>query len=238
MEKPKQEIKMGAPEWVVTFGDMMSLLLTFFVLILSFSSLELDKFKKFAGIMREGFGVQTAISMQTVPMGSNTMGDNTSGQRGSADSLIVLQQVRETIEQSEAEGMANVEITDRGVVLRVDGDAAFSSGSADLSGPAMQLLGEVAKMAGERAGKIEIEGHTDDVPISSARYPSNWELSSARAGAAARHLVGQGFSPTNIKAIGYADTRPLTPNDSAENRAKNRRIEILFVTVEETARTG
>ena len=76
--------------------------------------------------------------------------------------------------------------------------------------------------------QVEVEGHTDDLPISSARYPSNWELSTARAGAAARYLIDHGVPAARIRAVGYAETRPLVPNDSRENRGKNRRVEFLF----------
>ncbi len=238
MKQPPPEIKQGAPEWVVTFGDMMSLLLCFFVLILSFSTLELENFKKLAGILKEGFGIKTEISLAEIPLGSKTVGDNTSSKHGSASALIVLEAAREALEKSGMAKHGSVEKTERGVVLRLDGDALFPSGKASLSAEARAVLGEIAAMASERTGQIEVEGHTDNVPISSSLYPSNWELSTARAGSAARYLIGMGVPATGVKAVGYADTRPLVPNDTPENRAKNRRIEFLFVTPEPSGRRG
>ena len=97
----------------------------------------------------------------------------------------------------------------------------------------LSLLNHVTDIAVERTEHLDIEGHTDDLPISNAKFPSNWELSSARAGTAARYLIGRDFPPSRVRAVGYADTKPVAPNDSAENRARNRRVEFVFLRVED-----
>ncbi|ANM30563.1 hypothetical protein ABI59_14720 [Acidobacteria bacterium Mor1] len=229
MKEECEECKPGAPEWMVTFGDMMSLLLAFFVLLLSFSSMELAKFKVVAGSMRDAFGISNDSAMSSVEIGSESPMKKSVEPTAGTNTLMVLQQMRQAIEKSNMDDAGNVSVDDRGVVLQLDGDALFKTGKAELQEKALVLLAEVAKVAKSQAGKMEVEGHTDNVPIRSSQFPSNWELSSARAGAAARHLVDNGLATTRIKAIGYADTRPLESNDTPEGRAKNRRIEILFV---------
>ncbi len=233
MEPPEDEVKEGAPEWVVTFGDMMSLLLTFFILLLSFSQIQIDKFKAVAGYMKKALHVDTIPIAQQVEMGTTPIFDESSSTPGMSQSMITLEKVREAIEESGMKTGGTVEITDRGVALKLDGDMVFASGKARLKKEVFDLLDKVAAIANQQGGDIEIEGHTDDVAISTDRFPSNWELSSARAGAAARYLTRKGVPPLRIKAIGYADTRPLVPNDSPENRARNRRIEVLFLNVDE-----
>ncbi len=233
MELPEDEVKAGAPAWVVTFGDMMSLLLCFFVLLLSFSHIQIDKFLAVAGHMRKALHVDTIPLVQQVEMGTTPIFDQSASNPGLSQSMITMERVRAAIEDS---GMANggsVEITDRGVALKLDGDIVFSSGKTRLRKEIFEILDKVADIAKKQGGEIEIEGHTDNVAISTAQFPSNWELSSARAGAAARYLTNKGIPPQRIKAIGYADTRPLVPNNSTENRARNRRIEVLFLNVDE-----
>lgn len=229
IKQEPEEQKKGAPEWVVTFGDMMSLLLTFFVLLLSFSSMELDKFKVIAGSMRDAFGIASEAKMSASEIGSESMLKKSVQPTAGVNQMLLVQLMRQAIEKSEMQGSGNVKIDGRGVVLQLDGDALFKIGDAELQEKAYRLLDEVVKVAEGQAGNLEVEGHTDNVPIRSSKYPSNWELSSARAGSAARYLTDAGLATSRIKAVGYADTRPLESNETEEGRARNRRIEILFL---------
>jgi chemotaxis protein MotB len=229
MRVEEDEAKAGAPEWVVTFGDMMSLLLCFFILILSFSTIEVEKFKSLAGMLREAFNLGTLENSAKLDMTEMPITDDDPMPRTTpSDDFIKLQLAREALEKAKLGSKGHVRITDRGVAIRVDGDAAFRSGSIDLTEEVRRLLDEVAVIVSSQPGTIEVEGHTDDIPIASSRFPSNWELSSARAGTAARYLAEKGVPTSRIKAIGYADTRPLVPNSSPENRVRNRRVEILI----------
>jgi chemotaxis protein MotB len=229
MKMPEDEVKAGAPDWVVTFGDMMSLLLTFFVLLLSFSSMEPTKFKMIAGYMREAFGVQSQLNYSGIPMGTTLLSTDARDTTEAADQMNLIVQIRKEIEESGMAPRSGVEVTERGVAVRLEGEAIFESGETGLKPEALSLVDGLADLAAQRAGTIEIEGHSDNVPISSSRYPSNWELSSARAASAARYMISRGVPPSRIRAVGYADTRPLAPNDTPENRAQNRRVEFLFV---------
>jgi chemotaxis protein MotB len=219
----------GAPEWVVTFGDMMSLLLTFFVLLLSFSTMEAQQFKMIAGYMREAFGLQTKENYTGVPMGTTILSTDARQSTRADDDMSLVKAIRKEMERAGMTEHASVQVTERGVAVRLDGEVLFGSGRSRLKSEAMPLLDQIGQLAAAGEGSIEVEGHTDNVPISSSLYPSNWELSSARAGAAARYLIGRGVAPSKIKAIGLADTRPIAPNDTADNRAQNRRVEFIFV---------
>lgn len=114
----------------------------------------------------------------------------------------------------------------QGVRLEVNDNILFDPGSAELKSEGQRLLDELTKMFIAHEGGISIEGHTDDRPIASARFPSNWELSSGRATVVARYLIDQGYDPAHLRAVGYADTQPLATNDTPEGRARNRRVSV------------
>lgn len=208
-----------APIWAITFADMMTLLMSFFVLLFSFSSMEQDKFKEIAGSMREAFGVARGAVERPPAPGLPS---------GNAFGMVAA--LRDAIEQAGLGDRGSAVATSRGIALRLEGEAAFDSGNAELRPEVLPLLDRIADIATRTPGEIEIEGHTDDVPISNARYPSNWELSASRAGSAVRYLVSRGVPAIRLKAIGFADSRPLAANDTDRDRARNRRVEFVFVT--------
>ena len=115
-----------------------------------------------------------------------------------------------------------------GVTLRIDTSLLFPSGQAVLTPQGRGVIESLMDVLARFDGQISVEGHTDSVPISTARFPSNWELSSARAIAVVRHLERQGFNISRMRAVGYADTQPMEPNATADGRAANRRVELLL----------
>lgn len=236
----RHEPRPGAPEWAVTFADLMCLLMTFFVLLLSFSSLEVRKFESAAESMRNAFAPRLDILglSEASPVGAKPIPMPGQAEVWNRLDQNIVVALRQAIEKSGMTGGANVEVTQRGVALRVHGDALFESGSTGLSEDSLGLLAELARLAPNAPGEIEVEGHTDDVPIASVRFLSNWELSAARAGSAVRYLTTHGLPAARLKAIGYADTRPLVPNTSAANRAMNRRVEFVFVRQRHSAAAG
>ncbi|MBZ9537872.1 OmpA family protein [Modicisalibacter tunisiensis] len=121
----------------------------------------------------------------------------------------------------------SVSRSDAGLNLRIQDHLLFASGQADLTAPGTGVLHRLLPLLERTRGTISVEGHTDDVPIHTRRFPSNWELSSARASAVLRYLQDQGIAADRLRAIGYADTRPLRPNDSRRDRAANRRVELV-----------
>jgi len=225
MAKKKEECPpQGAPAFMVTYGDMMTLLLTFFVLLLSFSSMREAKFRRAIGSLKGALGVlpheQSVIRPEKVPIPRLTNLQESE----ISESMVKLEDVLSDQELTEA---VRLQITDKGMTITLDDPVMFLKGEAELMPKAYPILTRVASLARGWPNKIRIEGHTDNDPIKTGEYPSNWELSSARAIGVLRffHEDG-GFDPRNLEAVGKGEYSPVVPNDTEENKAKNRRIEI------------
>ena len=126
----------------------------------------------------------------------------------------------------------DVVVNEKSVSFRINSEILFSSGQAELSREGLAVLQKLVNVVKKSNHTITIEGHTDSIPIRSARFPSNWELSSSRAGSVVRYFEANGIASTRLRAVGYADTKPLAPNDTPENRALNRRVELLMESAE------
>ncbi len=233
----------GSPAWMATFGDMMSLLLTFFVLLLSFANMDIVKFREALGSVQDAFGVQEIHPGQfegrtTSPVElSNRESTSTldlldlptrPSQFGMAEEQM-MSDIQKLLSERGMDGTIDAELTERGVVLRVKGGLLFESGSDRLVKGAETVLERIAEIARVFPYRLLIEGHTDDIPVRTDRHPSNWHLSAGRAIAALRYLADESrIDPKRLACAGYADMSPLVPNDSAEHRAINRRIEFVF----------
>ena len=254
----------GAPAWIVTFADLMSLLLTFFVLMLSFSNMEVQEFKKLAGTMRESFGLQSFTYLSgIIELEGSAVGTEARNvvpiplpQADLAEEITVaeddvakgveapVQEVPDKAAEASRRTfnalqtvMANeiaadvMDIIRAGnvTVVRFPDQVSFPSGSGELKPKFLPALGKVLSVLEESQGQIIISGHTDDLPIATAQHRSNWDLSASRATSVAHYILAYtSIAPERITVQGYADSRPLAPNDSAENRAKNRRVEITI----------
>ena len=193
--------------WIFTYGDMVTLLLVFFVLLLTFCKTDIEKFKS------------VAESFKPTPPGSPFF---LSGQPS------VLQSLASKAENVEVPDENFVTLDDRGVVVSFKDSALFAPGSATLLPTAVQSLGKFVKFLYALPNDIVIEGHTDDRQISSARFPSNWDLSSARASAVAKFLQNEGIKGDRLTVLGFAEYRPRFRNDTPQKRALNRRIDVLI----------
>jgi len=268
----------GLPGWVATFADLMSLLMCFFVLLLSFSEMDVLKFKQLAGSMREAFGVQNQIKVEDIPKGTsiiaqefspgrpeptplnevrqmtvnnnmNTLdirsveGDSETKdkQDGEAELMQQLEQQMEeeareqavqfaqALAQEIGDGAVEVETDQTKVIIRVQEKGSFSSGSAELKFEYIPVMAKIRDVLLDVPGNVSIEGHTDNIPYSGRAFFSNWDLSAARALAVANELFDdERIDQTKYQIIGHADTKPLVPNNTAENRATNRRVEIVI----------
>lgn len=265
MDELPEEEKPGIPAWVVTFADLMSLLMCFFVLLLSFSEIDAMKFKQIAGELSKAFGVQRDVPALEIPMGTSPVFDTFSPappeptlvnevKQTTTDQQPELQtlkspteqaldaaaeealeartaSIQEVLEDAIDDGRITVE-TDQDqhrIVIRVEEKGSFPSGSAKLTWEFEGLLLEMAEVLADMPGKLTVEGHTDDIPIRTARFYSNWDLSAARSAAVANVLLATGdVEPTRLAVKGLADTEPRVGNTSSENRAKNRRVEIII----------
>jgi chemotaxis protein MotB len=226
-----EECEEGAPAWMATFADMATLLMTFFVLLLSFSTLDVIKFREMLGSVKDAFGTQVERPGSFEEKASTPVTIQLSeAENRMIDMMQMGSQIQRAIATHGLKEDAEVTASEDGVILKITGTLMFPIGSAKINANFEPFLETIAKIIRENDYPVAIEGHTDNIPIAnSPLYPSNWELSSARATAVLRYLVErQGIDPKRLMAVGYADTRPLVPNDTPENRAKNRRVEFHF----------
>ena len=226
----QEEPKKGAPAWMCTFADLMSLLLTFFVLLLSMSSTEAAKFRAMAGSLRDAFGMRSDLAISPTPMSDEILphDDERQGDDGSPESDELERELKRALEELGVEtGDMKLE-GDDSVLLRLDGDLLFASGEATLKPRALPAIDAIAKYLLGTNYMLDVVGYTDNVPISTPVFPSNWELSAARAGQAVRRLTEQGVQPERLRAIGRAETEPIAGNDTAQGRSANRRVEFNF----------
>ncbi len=228
MEPMQEECKEGAPEWVVTFGDMMSLLLCFFVLLLSFSTMETERFKIIAGYIREAFGVQLEYHYTEIPSGNTVV--TVEFNPPVPGKATVVKKINDIIRELELDNLVEATPDEAGVRIRLDGALVFPPGSAELSPDAIPFLQHVARIIEESYADVVVEGHTDNAPMHSPIFPSNWELSAARAAAVVRFFESRGIPGFRLQAVGYGDTRPISENFTEEGRRKNRRVEIVIKT--------
>ncbi len=219
-------VKQGLPDWVMTYGDMMSLLLTFFVLIVSFSSMQETKFQQAASSLKDAFGVLTASESVIAFNDPLVPAHNPSAEE--ADVLYEVRAVEKIILDEGLDKQVAVEVRDDGVLFRLNAPFLFKSGGAELAEEPKGVLEEMSRFFTKFPYQIEVEGHTDDIPIGSAKFPSNWELSAARAVTVARYFQSVGMPPSRIAATGYGEFRPIADNATAEGREKNRRVEIFL----------
>jgi chemotaxis protein MotB len=226
---------------MATFGDLMSLLLTFFVLLMSFASMDVRRFAAVVGSMRDAFGVQTrhAGPVESLSTSLIELSETESSPflevlpmpvRVPEREQALLQRLEMTVAEEGLERLVEVEDTPRGIVVRMPGQLLFDPGSAELRPESLVFLREISELVRGMPHPVAIEGHTDATPAAAGSFESNWSLSSARAVSALRFLVDVGgVEASRLRATGFADTRPLAPNQSPEERALNRRVEIVFL---------
>ncbi len=224
-EKPELEHP-SAPFWMVTYGDMVTLLMVFFILILSFSTIQLEKFKGAMSSMKGALGVLPE-NISTYKKSNPNYEDFETKQR--QDIIETMNEVEEVLEKMGLSAKVDLEFTGEGVMVRMGDDLLFDSGKALIKNAATPVLDIVLQAFKGKFKDIYVEGHTDNVPISSAKYPSNWELSAGRSMSVIKYLNKKGkIPPRQLAAVGHGEHRPLVKNNSRANRAKNRRVEIFF----------
>lgn len=231
-EAPEIEIVQGAPNWVVTFADLATLLLTFFVLMLSFANMDIIRFKELVGSVQDRYGVTKFERGSYQAVSKGKMMDVDSNLKETAEAVAREKLVNVVYDIIVREGFrqsASVTSTDEGVRVRVKGRALFEPGSAKLDKQGLKLLDGIVMISKNMKNlMLTVEGHTDDSPIHTAKFPSNWELSVMRASSVLEYMIGKGAPPERLSAAGFADTRPLFSNEREETRVLNRRVEFLF----------
>jgi chemotaxis protein MotB len=279
----------GLPAWMGTFADLMALLMCFFVLLLSFSEMDVLKFKQIAGSMKFAFGVQNKIEVKDIPKGTSVIAmefrpgrpeptpidtiqqqttdmtqemlefqagneDSAGGrqkqrgeQRGGAAQQTASEQqsqsnsekasqeevaermrkVAQKLEKQIIDGAIEMESLGQQITIRIREKGSFSAGSAFLQPQFVPILRKIGALLADMPGDVEVSGHSDSQQISNELYRSNWDLSSQRAVAVAEELRrAEGFNESRMSVVGKADTDPMTDIDDAQNRSRNRRVEI------------
>ncbi|HHV83538.1 MAG TPA: OmpA family protein [Tepidanaerobacter syntrophicus] len=221
----------GSPAWMTTYGDLVTQILLFFVLLFSLSNLDSGKFSSAMTSLQGSLGILDG--------GSAIMGGEFTEAGNSGEFLISAEEQRE-FEQLESKiqkvidegdiGGVHLSLDERGLVVRFVEGVLFDSGKAEIKDDAKKILDKLAPILIESHRQIRIEGHTDNLPIHTKEFPSNWELSTARAVNVVKYLIEQhNMSPYIISAAGYSEYRPIAPNDSERNRALNRRVDIIIL---------
>ena len=209
--------------WNVTYGDMVTLVLCFFIALFAFSSIDSRKYQQMQLSLRAAFGGKGGVLT-----GSPSVFD---AQIIPAPVQQMYQELKKAIENTRWKGQAEVSITERGITISFKEKLFFNIGSASIAREAYPVLESVGEILKARRYPLRVEGHTCDLPIRSVQFPSNWELSAIRAISVTKFLINRvGFGPERISVAGYGQYHPLVPNDSEENRAKNRRVDIVIIT--------
>ncbi|MCG7984181.1 MAG: type VI secretion system protein TssL, long form [Candidatus Thiodiazotropha lotti] len=260
----------GLPPWLATFADLMSLLMCFFVLLLSFAEVDAQRFKKMAESMKDAFGVQREIPAVEIVKGTSVIMQEFSPgkpepspiedirqitsdleqeflERESQDATDVdeakaamqaelerevqaqAEELQEMLESEISDGLIDVETESTNIIIRIQEKGSFPSGRANLNPDFFEVISKITEVIATTPGKIIVAGHTDNIPISTRRFRSNWELSSARAVTVVHAMLSNAsIEEERFLIQGYADSQPLVDNDTAENRAQNRRVELVI----------
>ena len=253
----------GLPAYMGTFADLMSLLMCFFVLLLSFAEMDALKYKMVVKSLDNAFGVQREVAANEIPKGTSIIAqefspgeprptplkevrqdtidetrdalkvqmDAEAVEKQEAEALAEeAEKFKEALEGEIAEGLIDVETQLQRIVIRIREKGSFPSGDARLNRDFVPILDKIHDVLLNTDGKIAVAGHTDNIPISTPRYRSNWELSTSRATSVVHEFLKTGEIPADRFVLeGYAETQPLMPNDTSKHRAKNRRVEIIVL---------
>ena len=244
--------------WLLTYADMITLLLALFMVLFSISSVNVSKFDDVRGSLSSAFsgqilpggesfrqtgGSPQPESPEAVPpipelkTPAEGEGRDAAGRREQEDFEQLKQQIDQYTEDNGLDAQVSTEITRRGLVVRLLTDKIlFGSGEAALKPPARPVLRKIAQLLKfEVRHPIFVEGHTDSVPIRSTVYPTNWELSTGRASSVVRELINRGVARSRLGAAGYASEHPIATNRTDRGRARNRRVEIVLTRQDQSA---
>ncbi|MBW9158917.1 OmpA family protein [Clostridium sp. FP2] len=221
-------------EWLATYGDLVTLLMCFFVLLYSMAVIDQSKAKQaIASLNNMG-----AFSQQSgaKPSAGNGMLDKNAAIVGSAEQQMdnIYKEVKKIVDKKNLQSSIEVENQQKGVLIRFKDDMIFDTASAELKPGAKAILTQMSDVLKKYNKNIRVEGHSDNIPIKTGKYESNWELSSARAISVVKFLTSEIPPDKRIKeqsfeVAGYGAFRPIVSNDTEKNREKNRRIELIII---------
>ncbi|MCP4994515.1 MAG: flagellar motor protein MotD [Gammaproteobacteria bacterium] len=250
--------------WLVSYADFITLLFAFFVVMYSISSVNDGKYRVLSNTLTEAF-VTSTQSLDPIQIGDPVLstypeaGEHVSDQGGSGEPEDITESTEETLPDIEAPPLALAAITDKlenilapfvdeelvditqtddGIEVEMSSKMLFTSGSARLSGDALKALRDIAKVIAPIPNRILVEGHTDNIPINTPSFPSNWELSAARAASVVHLFSKQDVAPTRMAAIGYGEFQPREDNSTLEGRQTNRRVALIILSKDAERRSS
>ncbi len=237
--------------WLIPYADILTLLLALFIVLFSSAKLDAEKFEQIKSSFGSAFGVGTGnnaimpsissngvigeVAMTTLRPPTDDIDPGDLKQQLYVRETVQLLEIRKAldvyIQENHLDGYLNTIMTGEGLMLRIRDSALFPSGTAELLPESRRIAGEIAKLLLTVPQKVTIAGHTDTVPINTAEFPSNWELSSKRALNFMRFILSQQpqLEPIRFNATGYGEYRPVAPNTTEESRAQNRRVEVIIL---------
>ncbi|MCP4036163.1 MAG: flagellar motor protein MotB [bacterium] len=226
--------------WLISYADYVTLLLALFVVLYAMSTVDMERLQGVVAGMRTAF-VETGSEAGGIELPLHDPGGSRSDETSGADAdtddvpyVMLRDRLENTLEDQggsdSGDGRAQTHRSDRGLVISLAAKDFFEPGETKILSQALDPLNAIGSVLALSTVPIRVEGHTDDQPIRNQRFASNWELSTARAAAVARYLIENlQIAPTRIGASGYAQYRPIAPNDTPDNRALNRRIDIVVL---------
>jgi len=222
--KDKVTENQGSPAWMTTYSDLMTLLLVFFVMLVTFSSIELSKFRKAMGSLKGALGVLKAEKMMI------KIGEVPPPRTSTEETMYLKKSTIELKRYIALEGLKEVvqlEESSRGLTITISNPVLFDLGKANLKPEVRPLLDKIGEMIKRSRVAVRVEGHTDNLPIRTPQFPSNWELSTTRAVNVLKYFIENcGVEPARLSAVGYGEYHPRVPNDTEVHRAQNRRVTI------------
>lgn len=230
--------KANHERWLLTYSDLITLLMIFFVVMYALSSLNAKKFQAMAVSLSHAMGGGQSVMDQPgaslVPgiSGSSLVEEIDLGVNveENKDLEMIRRELQAYIDENGLNDRVSVNLEERGVVLSFKDVALFALGSAELTQDARELINKTGQILKKAPQYIRVEGHTDNLPINTLQYPSNWELSVTRATRVVQELINElGFHPERLSAAGYGEFRPKSPNDTAQDRQQNRRVDIVVL---------
>ncbi len=230
--------------WLISYADFMTLMFALFVVLFALSTVDEAKYHRFGVSLSSAFG-QQKIKPEAIVL----LNEQNLLLKSLLDRRDAKLAERQRIQQERMQRMVNnlnqvmapllesgqvsITQTNRGVVLEINASALFNIGDAKLQGASVNIMAEVARVLGQSDHAIEVEGHTDDIPIHTTQFPSNWELSSARASSVVRLFIEHGVTAMRLTAIGSAANHPVVSDDTPEARARNRRVTVTVMASEQ-----
>lgn len=237
--KTKEAPSSGAPAWMTTFSDMVTLLLTFFILLYSMSSLDAQKFQAIANSLQSVLSGSSGNSVIELPGPDSEIpledsehveGKDPMDPTISESILKMYDQVKEYVDKEGLQAEVTVNLNKSGVFVNINEAILFDPGKADIKESGKVILSNLEGLFLTFENEVVVEGHTDNVPHNSSDFDTNWELSTGRALAVVRYLSEEKTIPGNrLSAIGYGEYRPIVPNSNEANRALNRRVNLLII---------